>query len=92
MFISEECHPQSIEEGQINLGLEATTIDHTTCVAQPRNDRTVNLNVNLPRMSREMPNSKTCNEKLLVQIALSIWLLRSKLHRKEFRRKARWNI
>merc|ERR1712121_68079 len=54
-----------------------------------------------PKSSRtgtsEMPRVKTAtrpltksnfHDKLIVQFALSIWLLRSKLHRKEFRRKA----
>jgi len=74
-------------------GPEAAATFNTTCVVQPRPTRTINHHTPLPQsMLHPLTAAKSCSEKQIVQIIiLSIWLLRSKIHRKEFRRKARWN-
>merc|ERR1712223_2186366 len=62
----------------------------TTCSTRhPRCSRTV-TEEDVPRhtTATRFVTKSNCHEKQIVQIALSIWLLRSKLHRKEFRRKA----
>merc|ERR1712045_261114 len=62
----------------------------TTCsVRQPKYGRIMaeqkprDTNYTRPSI---IQTSNDCNEKKIVQIALSLWLLRSKVHRKEFRR------
>jgi len=71
------------------LGPEAVAIHNTTCLGQLQMPRYIKEKTQLPQF-RVNPQTvpKSCSEKQIVKIALSVWLLRSKIHRKEFRRKA----
>merc|ERR1719233_826975 len=62
----------------------------TTCsTVWPKYSRTIDGDMPREKTTATCPATKSNYHKnLIVQIALSIWLLRSKLHRKEFRRKA----
>jgi len=65
---------------------EALESAATTCSTRHRKLNQTPSDV--PRVDIANCQSKSdFKEKLLVQILLSIWLLRSKIHRKEFRRK-----
>jgi len=69
---------------------EALEAAATTCSTKPpKCSRTIiEDDVPLNTTATRFVTKSNCHEKQIVQIALSIWLLRSKLHRKEFRRKA----